>query len=51
MLYKNTHFDKSQTKGGSMEDKRVNPDLLEERRKCNFSKDELRQVCCDPEMA
>ena len=41
MLYKNTHFDKSKTVGGSIEDKRVNPDLAEERAKCTFDRTEL----------
>ena len=34
-----------------MQDKRVNPDLLEERKKCNFDREELRQLCSDPEMS
>ena len=50
MLYKNTHFDKSKTAGGSIADKRVNPDLAEERAKCNFDKQELMQMCADPTM-
>ena len=50
MLYKTTHFDKSQTDGGSITDRRVNPDLAEEREKCNFDKKELKLVFGDTEM-
>ena len=50
MLYKTTHFDKSQTEGGSITDKRVNPDLAEERAKSNFDKQELKLVFGDTEM-
>ena len=44
MLYKNTHFKKEQTVGGSMEHKIVNPDLQEEREKSNFDARELQSI-------
>ena len=36
-------------KGGSMLEQRVNPDLQEERDKCNFDKNELKQTVHDLE--
>ena len=47
MIYEKTHFDKARTLGGSIADKRINPDLQEERDKCNFNREELINALSD----
>ena len=47
MIYQKTHFDKKDTLGGSIADGRINPDLQEERDKCNFDREELLRVVSD----
>jgi len=44
---KGTHF-KNPAPGGSMRRKIVNPDLQEERDKCNFDQDEVEEFLYTP---
>lgn len=39
-----THYADHPTIGGSIKNKIVNPDLLEERAKCNFDKEEVTKI-------
>lgn len=47
---KKTHPFKGPIPGGSIKEKRVNPDLLEERAKQAFDKEELLEAVTDPEL-
>ena len=40
-----THFKDQPPLGGSMKRKIVNPDLAEERAKCDFNKEEFARMC------
>jgi acyl-CoA oxidase len=44
MLYQKTHFSATSNKTGSVREQRVNPDLLEERAKCAFDKNEMMET-------
>lgn len=43
-MFQKSHYANLPAQGGSMKKQIVNPDLIEEREKCNFDKDEVAHI-------